>query len=141
MIKCIAKEVPNCQHSLERRPLRSRTETGRKKRRDGKKVGRTGSLPTCSDSMPSHFNKLNEDIAFRQYHRTLQTPGFQHSASFCPIKVIVFAFSEIMSFFTLRKTRYSQVQNAKEKSETCNRKPRHKNVIALHYCTLCTGSV
>jgi len=39
-------------------------------------VGNAVNVPTCLVPMRSHFNKLNEDIAFRHYDCTMQTPGF-----------------------------------------------------------------
>lgn len=88
MVKFTDKEatVPSCQQSPEKRPLRGNTEnkkrgeeTTRKrgnKREEEMEVGNAGNVPTCPVPMRSHFNKLNEDIAFRHYDCTMQTPGF-----------------------------------------------------------------
>jgi hypothetical protein len=88
MVKFTDKEanVSTCQQSPEKMaPTRGhRKQEARRgddkkkgnKREEEMEVGNAGNVPTCPVPMPSHFNKLNEDIAFRHYDCTMQTPGF-----------------------------------------------------------------
>jgi hypothetical protein len=71
----LKKKTPKRGH----RKQEARREDDKKKgnkREEEIEVGNAGNVPTCPVPLRFHFNKLNEDIAFRHYDCAMQTPGF-----------------------------------------------------------------
>jgi hypothetical protein len=78
---CAVVKNPLKKKTLKRGHRKQETRRGDDKKKGNRReeeveVENAGNFPSCPVPMRSHFNKLNEDIFFRHYDCTMQTPRF-----------------------------------------------------------------